>query len=89
MEVRTTNRFERSFKGKTPKMKKRILRTLELLAADPRHNGLHTHKVKGTRGVWEAYIDNANRVTWEWADDAENTIVLRNNCNHDVLTRSP
>jgi hypothetical protein len=42
--------------------------------------------VGGTRGVWEAYVDSANRVTFHWEGD---TIVLRNNCRHEIVTQSP
>jgi hypothetical protein len=34
--------------------------------------------------VWEAYVDNANRVTFHWKDGV---IVLRRNCSHDILRR--
>lgn len=37
-------------------------------------------------GVWEAYVDRGNRVTFEYAVDG--SIVLRNHCNHDILKRS-
>jgi hypothetical protein len=56
------------------------------LGTDPRHPGLHTHRVGGTRGVWEAYVDDANRVTFHWEGD---TIVLRNNCRHEVISQRP
>ena len=36
----------------------------------------------GAPGVWEAYIDDANRVTFHWD---EGRIVLRKNCGHDIL----
>jgi hypothetical protein len=61
-----------------------IMRCVALLAEDPRHPGLHTHRVQGTRGVWEAYVDDANRITFHYDDDR---IVLRKNCNHSILRR--
>jgi hypothetical protein len=61
-----------------------IARCLELLADNPRHPGLRTHRVQGAPGVWEAYVDRANRVTFHYDGPA---IVLRNNCNHDILRR--
>lgn len=60
---------------------------MQLLADDPRHPGLQTHRVQGSRGVFEAYVDRANRVTFHY-DDA-GRIVLRNNCTHEILTRRP
>jgi len=69
-------------------MKERIEKTLLLLGQDPWYPGLETHKVVGTSGIFESYVDGANRVTWEWADGA-GTIRLRNNCTHNVVDRSP
>ena len=48
--------------------------------------GLRVHKMRGVGDIWEAYVDRANRVTYEWERD---TIVLRMNCNHQMLTRNP
>jgi hypothetical protein len=43
--------------------------------------------MSGKPGVWEAYVDDANRVTYHWDD--EGRIVLRKNCRHDILDRRP
>jgi hypothetical protein len=59
-----------------------VARCIALLADDPRHPGLHTHRIQGRPGVWEAYVDRANRVTFHWDGP---TIVLRKNCTHDIL----
>lgn len=61
-----------------------ILRCVKLLGDDSRRGGLHVHRVQGAPGVWEAYVDRANRVTFHWS---EGRIVLRKNCNHDILRR--
>jgi hypothetical protein len=63
-----------------------ILECIDRLSADPHHPGLHTQKVRGTDGVFEAYIDGANRLTFHWEDDV---IVLRNHCSHDITSRAP
>ena len=54
------------------------------LLDDPHHPGLHTHAVQGWPGVFEAYVDKANRLTFEYGDDA---VILRNHRNHDILRR--
>jgi hypothetical protein len=74
--------FRRKARKKEPGMRAAIARCLELLADNPRHTGLHTHRVQGAPGVWEAYIDHANRITFHWDGPV---IVVRNNCNHDIL----
>lgn len=67
-------------------MQAAVLTCIKKLAEDPRSPGLHTHRVQGTQGVFEAYMDNANRVTFHW-DGPD--IVLRNHCNHDILKKRP
>lgn len=74
-------RFKRATRRKTPAMRSSIDRCVVLLGENPRHPGLHTRRVQGRKGVWEAYVDQANRVTFQYG---ENSIVLRTNCNHDT-----
>lgn len=80
-------RFKKARRKKTQDMQDAINACVMLLAANPRHPGLHTHRIQGTKGVWESYIDQANRVTWQYGEG--DSIVLRNNCNHDVPARNP
>jgi hypothetical protein len=83
-DVAVTPSFKRTAKKKSARMRAAIAKCVELLADDPRHPGLQTHPMQGHPGVWEAYIDRGNRVTFHY-DGA--TIVLRKNCNHDILRR--
>ena len=76
--------FRRAYKRKPEAMCHAIKSTVKQLRTDWRHPGLHAHKMQGAVGVWEAYVDRANRVTFRWDDD---TIVLLNHCNHDVLRK--
>jgi hypothetical protein len=55
------------------------------LGENTRHPGLQTHPVRGTPGVFEAYVDRANRLTFHYDD--EGRIVLREHCSHDILRR--
>jgi len=77
--------FAKVARKKEPRLRNAIARCIELLVDNPRHPGLHVHRVQGRRGVWEAYIDQANRVTFHWDDNGR--IVLRKNCNHEILAR--
>jgi hypothetical protein len=78
--------FKKVMSKKSPELQAAILECVSRLSENPRHPGLQTHKVQGTRGVFEAYVDKGNRVTFEWDGDM---IVLRNNCNHAILDRNP
>jgi len=59
---------------------------MQRLEENPRHPSLQTHPVRGTRGVFEAYIDDGNRITFHYG---KGHIVLRTHCNHDILKRNP
>jgi len=78
--------FKKSLDKKEPLLRASILDCLHTLSDNPRHPSLQTHKVRGTPGVFEAYVDKANRVTFQYGNDC---IVLRNHCNHDIIKRSP
>ena len=79
-----TSWFKRARKNKSEEMQGAINDCLCWLSQNPHHPGLHSHRVLGTKNVWESYIDQANRITWEYG---ENSIILRNNCGHDTLNR--
>ncbi len=78
--------FKRILRKKTPAQQGAILECIARLAENPRYPGLHTHLMQGTDRVYEAYVDAGNRLTFHYEGE---TIVLRNNCNHDMLRRSP
>jgi hypothetical protein len=40
----------------------------------------------GTKGVWEAYVNSGDRVTYHREGG---TLVMRMNCNHNEVLRSP
>jgi len=78
--------FRKRLEKKTPPMQAAILECVKRLGDDTRHPGLQTHRVQGEPGVFEAYVDAANRVTFEYEGSR---IKLRNNCNHDIINRRP
>lgn len=86
MAIAWSDHFKKVYKKKPPEMQAAIQKCLRKLASDINLPGLNVHRVKGTNGVWEAYIDDGNRITFHYDDRG---IVLRNNCNHDILTRRP
>lgn len=82
MAIVITPSFKKKLRKKTPAQAGAIMDCLSRLAEDPHHPGLHTHRVQGTDGVWEAYVDDANRVTFEYSGG---DLVMRVHCNHDIL----
>ena len=85
-DVIRSSRFKKQFRKKTPQMQASVLQTIQRLCDDPRHPGLNTHQVHGHPGVWEAYVNDANRVTFH---REEGSIVFRNNCVHDKVLGKP
>lgn len=83
-EVEIPPSFKKSVRGKELRLRRAIAKTVELLGDNPRHPGLQAHPIQGCAGVWEAYVDRANRVTFHYDGPR---IVLRKNCNHDILRR--
>jgi hypothetical protein len=63
-----------------------LLKCLKQLAEDPRHSGLRSSKVQGTRGVFESRASRSDRVTWEWD---EGVVVILNHCKHDETLKRP
>jgi len=86
MELELTRTFIRKYRKKPPEQKEKLDKTLSLLETNPRHPGLHTHKVQGTPHIFECYMDDSYRVTFEYG---ENCILLRNNCKHKAVLRRP
>jgi hypothetical protein len=86
-ELEIPAEFKRVMDGKGAPLAGAIAKCVHLLGSNPRHPGLQTHRVRGTDNpkVFEAYVDKKNRVTFHW-DGGK--IVLRNNCNHDILKRA-
>lgn len=86
MTLVVSPKFVKALLKKPPELQAAIKECISRLEADPRAPGLHCHRVQGAKGVWEAYVDDGNRLTYHYEKGA---IVLRNHCNHDILKRSP
>jgi hypothetical protein len=86
VEIEIPDGFKKRLAAKTPQLQKAVLECLDRLGTNTRHPSLQTHRVQGTRGVFEAYVDEANRVTFHYE---QGRIVMRNHCNHDILRDNP
>ncbi len=79
--------FKKVLSKKPVQMRAAVSACIKRLEENPRHPSLQAHRMQGRKGVWEAYVDKANRVTFHYNDRGD--IVLRMNCNHDMLYRNP
>lgn len=82
MKVRSTKIFIRNYKKLPDKIRTKLDRQISLLRTDFRHPSLHTKKVKGMKGIWEARVDIHYRFTFRVTDDV---IRLRKVGPHDIL----
>ena len=78
--------FKKRYKKKSDQLCDAIRKCVKRLGENPRHPSLQTHKIKGTNGIFEAYVDHSNRVTFRYGKEGE--IVLLNHCNHDIIGRA-
>jgi hypothetical protein len=79
-------RFDESYKRLPLEIRLKTKKALRLLDTDYRHPGLRSHPIKGSPGIFEAYIDDKYRMTYQRDGD---TLILRNVDNHDECLREP
>ena len=82
LPVRIPAAFKRELDRKEPALAGAIVETTVRLGENTRYPSLQTHPLRGHKGVFEAYVDLKNRVTFHY-DAGE--IVMRKHCNHDIL----
>jgi hypothetical protein len=85
LTIRIPKGFKKRLAKKPPALAGAILECIHKIDEDPHSPGLHCHRMAGTADIWQARVDQANRLTFRYADGA---IELLNHCNHDIL-RNP
>jgi hypothetical protein len=86
MPYKYTRRFESKYKKLPENIRQKVKKALRLLDVNFRHPGLRSHPVASIPGIFEAYVDNKYRLTFERRGD---TFILRNIDNHDECLRHP
>ena len=86
MTVRLSERFVSQYAGLSKTLQRKVDKALRLLDADHRHPGLRSHPVQGAPGIYEAYVDDKYRMTFERDGEA---LFLRNVDNHDECLKKP
>ena len=85
MRLSYTTSFDRNSRRKPRDLQKRLWEKVALLQEDHRYPSLRAKRVRGTDRIWEASIDMAHRITFEFTED--DGILLRNCNGHEVLER--
>lgn len=86
MPIDYTTRFRSQYVRLPIQIQRKADRALAILEADFRHPGLRSHPVHGVDGIYEAYVDDKYRMTYERRGDI---LVIRNIDNQDECLRNP
>jgi hypothetical protein len=86
MPIEFTNRFVRQYNRLSVTIQNKVDKALRLLDNDFRHPGLRSHPVERAPGIFEAYVDDKYRMTFERQGV---TFILRNVDNHDDCLNNP
>ncbi len=82
-----TERFKKSVLNLDQKTREKLKKQLKILISDPRNPSLKVKKIKGTRSIFEARVDNSYRFTFEFGEESE--IILRVVGPHNAALKKP
>jgi len=81
-----TERFAVAYARLPSHVQKKVDKALRLLDADFRHPSLRTRPIEGTRGIYEARVDQKHRMTYEREGDR---LIMRTVGTHDETLTKP
>ena len=85
--LKMTERFKRSVLELDEKTREKLKKQLGHLMVNPRHPSLQIKKVKGTRSIFEARVNDFYRFTFEYG--TKNEIILRVVGPHNSAVKKP
>ena len=74
LRLTRTERFKKSVLDLGGRTREKLRKQLEILISNPRHPSLGVKKIKGTKSIFEARVDDHYRFTFEYGE--KNEIVL-------------
>lgn len=86
MKIKAYERFRTCYQELPDDIQKKVDRQITRLSHDFQHPSLHSKKIKGRQGIWEARVDLSYRMTFEII---KGTIFLRVVGNHDEVLKNP
>lgn len=84
-EFTFTSHFKKHFKTMTMQDKRRLQKTLDLLANNPYHPSLRTKKIQGTVDKFESSVNMDIRIIWFF--DGDKIIIVVDVGHHDIVKR--
>ena len=85
MKVRLTEAFAKDYRRLPAKIKDKADKQLRHLMENPKHPSLKIHRIEGTHGFWEFYLDRSYRCVYTQEGD---TAVLRYIGPHDIIEKA-
>ena len=82
-----TERFKKCVLELDQTTRKKLKKQLNLLVSNPRHPSLRIKKIKGTRSIFEARVNDFYRFTFQYND--KNEILLRVVGPHNSVLDKP
>jgi len=86
-EVKFTDRFLKAYERLPEEIKKKIRKAVRLLATDSKYPSLQTKPVQGAKGIYEARVDRAYRMTYERLEG--DILQMRVVGKHDETLKNP
>ena len=81
-KLRILSTFKKDYGKRPPEIREKVDKQLTFLLSNPDHPSLNLHPLRGTKGIWEGYIDYHYRFTFEVNGEY---YVLRKMGTHDVI----
>lgn len=83
-KLRILTSFKKGYKKLPNEIKEKIDKQLFFLLENPKHPSLNLHLIRGTKGIWEGYVDQQYRFTFEIEGDF---YTLRKVGSHDIIMK--
>ena len=83
-KLRILSTFRKDYKKLPPGIQEKVDKQLEFLLMNPDHPSLNLHPIRGTKSIWEGYVDFKYRFTFEIDEDF---YVLRKVGAHDIINK--
>ena len=86
MSIVFTEHFRKALRDLPKPIKKKAKKALRLLDENPRHPSLRVKRIQGTKGIYEARVDDKYRMSFEFDGPDK---IMRNIDDHDACLRNP
>lgn len=83
-KLRVLSTFKKDYQKLPAEIQNKVDKQLMFLSENPGHPSLNLHPIRGTKGIWEGYVDHQYRFTFEIEEDF---YVLRKVGPHNIIKK--